>query len=73
MRHFGAQKPLIHLPTGISRKALNWQEKRFRQAALATWDQVVLLQDSILSPRGTGDLSALGVDPLPMPDVLPAR
>ncbi|MBJ7353337.1 MAG: NAD(P)H-binding protein [Thermoleophilaceae bacterium] len=73
MRHFGAQKPLLHLPTGISRRALDWQEKRLGQAALATWDQVVLLQDSILSPRGTGDLTALGVEPLPMPDVLPAR
>jgi NADH dehydrogenase len=73
MRHFGAQKPLLHLPTGLSRKALDWQEKRFHQAALATWDQVVLLQASILSARGTGDLSALGVDPLPMADVLPTR
>jgi NADH dehydrogenase len=73
MRHFGGQKPLLHLPAGLARKALDWQEKRFHQAALATWDQVVLLQDSILSARGTGDLSALGVEPLPMPDVLPAR
>ncbi|MGK2879174.1 MAG: NAD(P)H-binding protein [Solirubrobacterales bacterium] len=73
MRHFGAQKPLLHLPTGVSRRMLDRQERRFGQAALATWDQVALLQDSILSHRGTGDLSALGVDPLPMPDVLPAR
>jgi uncharacterized protein YbjT (DUF2867 family) len=73
MRHFGAQKPLLHLPTGIARKALDWQEKRLQQAALATWDQVVLLQDSIISARGTGDLKVLGVDPLPMSDVLPTR
>lgn len=73
MRHFGAQKPLVHLPTGISRSALDWQEKRFGQTALATWDQVVLLQDSIISARGTGDLKVLGVDPLPMSDVLPTR
>jgi uncharacterized protein YbjT (DUF2867 family) len=73
MRHFGAQKPLVHLPTGISRKLLDWQEHRLGQSALATWDQVVLLQDAILSERGTGDLKALGVDPLAMPDVLPAR
>jgi NADH dehydrogenase len=73
MRHFGAQKPLVHLPTRFSRTVLDWQEQRLGQAALATWDQVVLLQDSILSPRGIGDLKALGVDPLPMPDVLPAR
>jgi NADH dehydrogenase len=73
MRHFGAQKPLIHLPTGFSRKLLDWQEKRLGQAALATWDQVALLQESILSPRGVGDLGVLGVDPLPMVDVLPTR
>jgi NADH dehydrogenase len=73
MRHFGAQKPLIHLPTGFSRKVLDWQEQRLGQAALATWDQVALLQESILSPRGVGDLGVLGVDPLPMVDVLPTR
>jgi hypothetical protein len=73
MRHFGAQKPLIHLPTGFSRKLLDWQEKRLGQAALATCDQVALLQESILSPRGVGDLGVLGVDPLPMLDVLPTR
>lgn len=73
MRHFGAQKPLLHLPTGFSRRVLDWQEQRLGQAALATWDQVALLQDSVLSARGTGDLSALGVEPLRMADVLPAR
>lgn len=73
MRHFGAQKPLLHIPRGFARKVLDWQEQRAGQAALATWDQVALLQESILSPRGTGDLKVLGVDPLPMPDVLPVR
>lgn len=73
MRHFGAQKPLIHLPTGFSRKVLDWGERHMGQTALATWDQVALLQESILSPRGTGDLGVLGVDPLAMVDVLPTR
>lgn len=73
MRHFGAQKPLLHIPKGFARNVLDWQERRAGQAALATWDQVALLQESILSQRGTGDLKVLGVDPLPMPDVLPAR
>lgn len=73
MRHFGAQKPLIHIPTGFSRKVLDWGERHFGQAALATWDQVALLQESSLGSRGTGDLSVLGVDPLPMADVLPTR
>jgi NADH dehydrogenase len=73
MRHFGTPKPLVHLPRGVSRRLLDWQEKRLGQAALATWDQVALLQESILSPRGTGDVKALGVDPLAMADVLPVR
>jgi NADH dehydrogenase len=73
MRHFGAQKPLLHLPRGLARRLLDWQERRLGPAAIATWDQVELLQESILSPHGASDLLALGVDPLPMADVLPAR
>lgn len=73
MRHFAAKKPLLHLPRAPMKRLLDWQERRFGPAAIATWDQVALLQESILSPRGTGDVKALGVDPLPMPDVLPVR
>lgn len=73
MRHFGSVKPLLHIPTGLARRVLNWQERRAGAAALATWDQVALLQDSIISPRGTGDLEVLGVSPLPMSDVMPVR
>lgn len=73
MRHFGSQRPLLHLPVGIARRVLEWQEARARGAAIATWDQVALLQHSILSPRGSGDLDFLGVSPLPMADVLPVR
>lgn len=73
MRHFGSVKPILHLPTGIARHLLDWQERKAGAAALATWDQVALLQNSVLSPRGTGDLEALGVSPLPMADVMPVR
>lgn len=73
MRHFGSQRPLIHVPRSIARRVLDWQERRAGASALATWDQVELLQRPILSPRGTGDLDVLGVSPLPMADVLPAR
>jgi NADH dehydrogenase len=73
MRHLGRQRPLVHVPSGLARRVLQWQERRAGTAALATWDQVALLQQSALSPRGTGDLSAIGVQPLPMADVLPVR
>jgi NADH dehydrogenase len=73
MRHFDSQRPLVHLPARLSRRALEWQERHARGAAIATWDQVALLQHSILSPRGAGDLDFLGVSPLAMADVLPVR
>ncbi len=70
-RHFGTNKPLLHIPRGFAKRVLDWQERRAGAAALATWDQVALLQHSVLSPRGTGDLEAVGVSPLPMVDVMP--
>ncbi len=73
MRHFGSRKPILHLPLGFSRRALGWQEDLLGPAAVATWDEVELLQQSILSRRGTADLVGLGVEPLPMADVLPTR
>lgn len=72
-RHFGSQRPLLHIPRGLAKRVLDWQERRAGAAALATWDQVALLQHSVLSPRGTGDLEAVGVSPLPMADVMPVR
>jgi NADH dehydrogenase len=71
MRHFGRQRPLLHLPKSPARRVLRRQERRFGQAAPVTWDQVALLQESALSSVGDQDLEALGVSPLPIADVLP--
>lgn len=73
MRHFGRQKPLLHIPRGFARRALEWQERRAGTAAPVTWDQVALLQETAISSRGSADVEALGVSPLPMPDILPAN
>ncbi len=73
MRHHGKQKPLVHLPAGLARRVLTRHERRVGPAALVSWDQVAMLQRSALSPRGTGDLEALGVSPLAMADVMPTR
>lgn len=73
MRHIGRPRPILHIPTGLARRVLDWQEQRAGAAALATWDQVALLQRSSISPRGSGDLDLLGVSPLPMADVMPVR
>lgn len=73
MRHYSQQKPLLRVPRAIARWMLDWQERHLRQAAPVTWDQVALLQRSIVSEHGARDLGVVGVDPLPMADVLPAR
>jgi NADH dehydrogenase len=73
MRHFDTRKPLVHIPVGFARKLLEWQEAYLEQASIATWDEVALLQHSILARQGTKDLEALGITPAPMADVLPVR
>jgi hypothetical protein len=42
-------------------------------AAFATWDEALLMQFPAVASRGTADVEALGVQPLTMADVLPAR
>lgn len=73
MRHLGRQRPLVHVPRPLVRRLLSWQERRAGVATFATWDQVELLQQGALSANGTRDLEALGIDPLPMADVMPLR
>lgn len=72
-RHHGRRRPLLHLPQRPMKRLLDLQERQFGQAAPATWDQIAMQLESVLSPAGTRDLSVVGVTPLPMADVMPAR
>lgn len=73
MRHYGRRRPLLHLSPSMSQRLLRLQEWYLGPSAFATWDEAQLMQFSSVARRGTADVEALGVQPLAMPDVLPAR
>jgi uncharacterized protein YbjT (DUF2867 family) len=73
MRHYGRRRPLVHLSRGMAERLLRLQEWYLGPSAFATWDEAELMQFSSVATRGTADVEALGVQPLAMADVLPAR
>jgi NADH dehydrogenase len=72
MRSFGRSRPLLHLPRRAARRLLRLEEWYLGPSAFATWDEAQLLEYPGVSSRGTADVQALGVHPLPMRDVLAA-
>jgi NADH dehydrogenase len=73
MRHYGRRRPLLHLSRPMAERLLRLQEWYLGPSAFATWDEAELMQFSSVASRGTADVEALGVQPLAMADVLPAR
>ncbi len=70
MRRLGRRRPLVAVPDGLARWGFARAHKRFGPAAQATPDEIDLLTVPARSQRGTADIAALGVDPLPMDDAL---
>jgi NADH dehydrogenase len=66
------RRRLIKLPIGLVRGSLQLTELLTGPAAFATWDEVQLLELTLLSERGTADAERLGVTPQPMGKVLGA-
>jgi uncharacterized protein YbjT (DUF2867 family) len=57
------RRRLVHVPLPIVRGSL-------RVLRFATWDEAELMEESMISERGTADIESLGVTPLSMPAVL---
>jgi uncharacterized protein YbjT (DUF2867 family) len=66
----GRHRPVIHVPLPLVRSGLIWLRRVFGETAFATWEEAELMEIPMTSPRGTEDARALGVDPLPMREVL---
>jgi hypothetical protein len=66
----GRARPVIHLPLGLVRRGLRAVERVAGPSAFATWEEVQLLEEPMVTPRGTEDARDLGVDPKPMREVL---
>lgn len=70
LAHFGRNRPLLHVGDKWARRLLIAQEAYLGPSALATWAEAQLMTISSVTPHGTKDLRELGVDPLPISEVL---
>jgi uncharacterized protein YbjT (DUF2867 family) len=69
-RAAGRERPLVHVPLGLVRTTLIWLRRLFGETVFATWEEAELMEVSMVSPRGTADVQALGVEPRRMAEVL---
>jgi NADH dehydrogenase len=72
LRSFGRSRPLLHVPTAIVSRVLRLMEAALQSKSPAVWDEAELLEVSMLTPRGTADVTELGVAPRSMGEVLGA-
>src|SRR5918992_1651026 len=66
----GRSRPLVHVPLPIVRSALIWLRRIWGETAFATWEEAELMEVPMTSERGTADVELLGVQPMPMREVL---
>jgi uncharacterized protein YbjT (DUF2867 family) len=64
------RRRLLHVPLPVVRTGLGAVERVSGHAAFATWEEAQLMELSMVTERGTADVEALGVSPLPMRAVL---
>jgi uncharacterized protein YbjT (DUF2867 family) len=67
---WGRRRRLLHVPLPIVRASLNGLERVVGPPVFATWEEAELLEEPMVTPRGTEDAERLGVRPLPMSEVL---
>ena len=71
LRSRGRRRRLLHVPLAVVRPLLRGFEAL--GPAAATWDEAQLMEAPMVTDRGTADAQELGVNPLPMREVLAAR
>jgi NADH dehydrogenase len=67
---WGRERPLVHVPLWMVRRGLRLLERVAGPSAFATWEEAELMEVSMTTPDSTRDVRRLGVDPLPMAEVL---
>jgi NADH dehydrogenase len=72
LRSLHRRRPIAGVPMALTRRLLTLVELLGGPTAFATWDEVELLEVSLLARRGTADAQSLGVVPRSMADVLGA-
>jgi uncharacterized protein YbjT (DUF2867 family) len=66
----GRDRPLVHVPLGLVHLALISLRRLFGEAVFATWEEAELMEVPMTTPRGTLDAESLGVEPVPVREVL---
>jgi NADH dehydrogenase len=69
----GRPRPLWRAPLPLVHLGLTALQNIFGEVAFATWQEAELMQVSMTSDTGTADAESLGVNPLPMAEVLAAE
>ncbi len=72
LRPVGRDRPLVHVPMPVVRSSLRALQRVTGPATFATADEADLMEEPMISSRGTADAEALGVTPLRMSAVLAA-
>jgi uncharacterized protein YbjT (DUF2867 family) len=70
LRAAGRRRRLLHVPLPVVRGSLGVLRRVVGPKAFATWEEAELMEEPMVSERGTADAEALGVKPLPMSAVL---
>jgi len=67
------RRRLLHVPLPVVRASLRTLRRVGGPKVFATWEEAELMEEPMVSERGTADTEELGVKPLPMSAVLGAR
>jgi uncharacterized protein YbjT (DUF2867 family) len=70
LRANGRRRRLLHVPLPVVRASLRALRLLAGPNVFATWDEAELMEEPMVTPRGTADPNSLGVHPLPMARVL---
>jgi uncharacterized protein YbjT (DUF2867 family) len=72
LRANGRRRPLLHVPLPLVRASLRLLRRLAGPHIFATWDEAELMEEPMITRRGTADAEALRVKPKAMADVLGA-
>ncbi len=72
LRPIGRERPLVHVPMPVVRGSLRALQRVTGPATFATAEEAELMEEPMVTTRGTADAEALGVTPLRMSAVLAA-
>jgi NADH dehydrogenase len=72
LRAAGRRRRLLHVPLPVVRASLRGLVRVVGQPSFATWEEAELMEEPMVTPRGTEDVERLGVSPKPMSAVLGA-